>query len=82
MAMRTNVHGLLAVAQNVGFYYTANATGRLLGTLLSGAVYQAAGGGRAGLSACLATSMLAVLLSVVSGLPLRAAERRPRPEVA
>jgi hypothetical protein len=28
---------------SVGFYYMANACGRLLGTLLSGVLYQAAG---------------------------------------
>jgi predicted MFS family arabinose efflux permease len=39
------------VALNVGFYYMANAGGRLVGTLLSGLVYQ-----QAGLAACLWTS--------------------------
>jgi predicted MFS family arabinose efflux permease len=42
------------VALNVGFYYMANAAGRLLGTVLSGWSYQAGGltaclGGAAGL---------------------------------
>jgi hypothetical protein len=32
-----------SVALNVGFYYMANAAGRLLGTLLSGLIFQAAG---------------------------------------
>jgi predicted MFS family arabinose efflux permease len=32
-----------SVALNVGFYYMANACGRLLGTLLSGIVFQATG---------------------------------------
>src|SRR5665213_1177560 len=32
-----------SVAINVGFYYMANAGGRLLGTLLSGLIFQAAG---------------------------------------
>ena len=31
------------VALNVGFYYMANAGGRLIGCLLSGVLYQAAG---------------------------------------
>ena len=54
------------VALNVGFYYMANAGGRLVGTLLSGLVYE-----RAGLAACLWTSAgLALAASVVSlGLP-------------
>jgi MFS family permease len=32
-----------SVALNVGFYYMANAGGRLLGTLLSGLIFQFAG---------------------------------------
>ena len=51
------------VAMNVGFYYMANASGRLLGTILSGLLYQAGG-----LAACLwaaaALSGLAALCSV------------------
>jgi hypothetical protein len=35
------------VAMTVGFYYLANAAGRLLGTMLSGVLYQTDG-----LSAC------------------------------
>ena len=31
------------VAMNVGFYYMANAAGRLAGTVLSGALYQCGG---------------------------------------
>ena len=37
------------VALDVGFYYSANAAGRLSGTIVSGAVYQAAGLGKSGL---------------------------------
>jgi predicted MFS family arabinose efflux permease len=56
------------VALNVGFYYMANAGGRLLGSLLSGVLYQAAG-----LRACLwasaamagAAGMIAVMLPPV-----------------
>ena len=36
------------IALNVGFYYMANAGGRLVGTLLSGALYQVGG-----IAACL-----------------------------
>ena len=54
------------VSLDVGFYYMSNALGRLLGTLLSGWVYQAYG-----LQACLWISsafvMLAALISI--GLP-------------
>ena len=44
------------VAMDVGFYYTANAAGRLAGTVLSGALY-----GIAGLEACLWASVAFVL---------------------
>lgn len=44
------------VAMNVGFYYMANAGGRLLGTVLSGALYQ-----WRGLEACLWASVAFVL---------------------
>jgi MFS family permease len=64
------------VALNVGFYYMANASGRLVGTLLSGAVYQAAGEGRTGLVACLAVSLAFVAASAALCAPLRGAERR------
>jgi predicted MFS family arabinose efflux permease len=48
------------VAMNVGFYYMANAGGRLTGTVLSGLVYQIAG-----LAACLWLSMVFLLLASV-----------------
>ena len=44
------------VAMNVGFYYMANAGGRLLGTILSGALYE-----WRGLEACLWASVVLVL---------------------
>jgi predicted MFS family arabinose efflux permease len=54
------------VAENVGFYYMANAAGRLLGTLLSGLLYQLGG-----LRLCLLAAAGLVLLSALSclGLP-------------
>ncbi|MDJ0974210.1 MAG: organoarsenical effux MFS transporter ArsJ [Planctomycetota bacterium] len=64
------------VAMRVGFYYMANAMGRLVGTLLSGAVFQWAGQGQNGLVACIAVSIGFVLLSAVLCIPLRASERR------
>ena len=59
-AINSSVHSYLIlayshgddVATNVGFYYMANAGGRLIGTLLSGLVYQLGG-----LEACLWTSV-------------------------
>ena len=47
-----------AVAVDVGFYYMANATGRLAGTVLSGWLYQSYG-----LAACLWVSVLFVALA-------------------
>jgi len=63
------------VSLNVGFYYMANAAGRLVGTILSGAVFQWAGMGSAGLVACLSVSIGFVLASTALCIPLRAAER-------
>ena len=57
------------VALNVGFYYMANAGGRLIGCLLSGVLYQTAG-----LAGCLwgAFGFAAVAAFVSLGLPTRA----------
>lgn len=73
-AMNSAVHSFLIlayadgdkVAMNVGFYYMANAGGRLVGTVLSGALYQ-----WAGLQACLWASAAFVLAAAVlsRGLP-------------
>jgi predicted MFS family arabinose efflux permease len=59
------------VAMNVGFYYTANAGGRLAGTVLSGLIYE-----WRGLTACLWTSAGFVLAAGLLSLLLPAA--RPR----
>lgn len=56
------------VSMDVGFYYMANAMGRLLGTVLSGWVYQ-----QWGLEACLVISGLCLLLAGLAAKPL------PRP---
>jgi CheY-like chemotaxis protein len=71
-AINSAVHSFLIVSYaaddgvslDVGFYYMANAMGRLLGTLLSGWVFQAAG-----LAACLAIS--AALVAAAALLSLR-----------
>jgi predicted MFS family arabinose efflux permease len=72
-AMNSAVHSYLIlayaegdrVAMNVGFYYTANAVGRLLGTVLSGALYQ-----WWGLEACLWASVAFVLAAGLLSLAL------------
>ena len=75
-AVNSSLHSYLIVSYakadgvslDVGFYYMSNALGRLLGTLLSGWIYQ-----RYGLEACLWIScgfvLLAALISM--GLPRR-----------
>ena len=77
-ALNSSVHSYLIlaysdadkVALNVGFYYTANAIGRLGGTLLSGVLYQIAG-----LPGALWASAGLVALAVAFTLPL--SRRKP-----
>jgi len=65
------------VAMNVGFYYMANAAGRLFGTVLSGGLYQ-----WQGLTACLWASAVLILAAGVISLllPRRASPRREAAE--
>ena len=60
-------------AEDVGFYYAANAGGRLIGILLSGALAQVGG-----LAACLwgSTVMLALCLAITFLLPSVTTPRR------
>ncbi len=58
------------VAARVGFYYMANAAGRLIGTLLSGLLFQYAGEGVDGFRACVIASGGFVVASVALTLPL------------
>lgn len=72
-AVNSSLHSYLIVSYakedgvslDVGFYYMSNAMGRLLGTLLSGWVYQAYG-----LEACLWISSAFVLLAALISLGL------------
>ena len=78
-ALNSAVHSFLivdyasrdAVSLDVGFYYMANAMGRLLGTLLSGVLFASMGQGVAGLTACLVASalMLTATAMISSQLP-------------
>ncbi|MDH5394100.1 MAG: organoarsenical effux MFS transporter ArsJ [Gammaproteobacteria bacterium] len=54
------------VAMNVGFYYMANAGGRLFGTVLSGFIYQTQG-----LTGCLYYSSLLVVFAALLSLKLQ-----------
>ena len=73
-AVNSSVHSYLIlaftsddeVALNVGFYYMANAWGRLIGTLLSGVMFLVGG-----LSACLWTSAALLALAALLTRPLR-----------
>lgn len=72
-AINSAVHSYLIVAwsehdkvsMNVGFYYMANAGGRLTGTVLSGWVYQTQG-----LIGCLICSSIFVLAAGILSIPL------------
>lgn len=80
-AVNSSVHSYLIlafsrssdVALNVGFYYMANAAGRLLGTFLSGVAYQFGG-----LVSCLFVSAGLVLLSWLLTIALGYAARQER----
>jgi len=73
-AVNSSVHSYLILAygsaeritRDVGFYYMANAAGRLIGTLLSGLSYQIGG-----LPLCLATAGTMALLAWASARRLR-----------
>ena len=73
-AINSSVHSYLILAfgaaeritRDVGFYYMANAAGRLIGTLLSGLSYQAGG-----LPLCLATAGVMALASWLAARRLR-----------
>jgi len=68
-AVNSSLHSYLIVAlakeegvsMDVGFYYMANALGRLLGTILSGFVYQSFINSEQGLLACLFISVVLAL---------------------
>ncbi len=83
-AVNSSLHSYLIVSYakadgvslDVGFYYMSNALGRLIGTLLSGWIYQAYG-----LEACLWISSAFVLLAALisMGLPRSHQETMPTP---
>ena len=79
-AMNSSIHSYMVLAYtdqdnvslNVGFYYMANAAGRLVGTLLSGVVFMIGGSEAGGMQACLWASSLLVLLSSLVSLRMPA----------
>ena len=78
-AINSAVHSYLIVAwsdqdkvsMNVGFYYMANAAGRLSGTVLSGWIYQTQG-----LVGCLIGSTLFILIAALLSLRLPAEDNK------
>ncbi|MGY6697575.1 MAG: organoarsenical effux MFS transporter ArsJ [Roseinatronobacter sp.] len=79
-AINSSVHSYLILAfganeritRDVGFYYMANAAGRLVGTLLSGVSYQLGG-----LPLCLLTAGVMALASWLAARRLRAVQTSP-----
>ena len=80
-AVNSSLHSYLIVSYagndgvslDVGFYYMANAMGRLIGTVLSGWVYQ-----NYGLEACLWISSLFVAIASLLSLKLPKSQSRAR----
>ncbi|MEM1351185.1 MAG: organoarsenical effux MFS transporter ArsJ [Pseudomonadota bacterium] len=80
-AVNSSLHSYLILAfssdervtMDVGFYYMANAGGRLLGTLLSGLTYQVGG-----LPLCLGTAALLLTLNIFGICQLRAPQASER----
>ncbi|MFA0812365.1 organoarsenical effux MFS transporter ArsJ [Microbulbifer epialgicus] len=83
-AINSSIHSYLIVfyaredgaSMDVGFYYMANAMGRLLGTLLSGWVYQAAG-----MAACLLISSIFLFATALISLALPKQVAGSSPEI-
>ncbi len=82
-AVNSSLHSYLIVSYagrdgvslDVGFYYMSNAMGRLLGTVLSGWVFQSAGQGSAGIQACLWVSLVFLLLATLISVKLPRSEQ-------
>ena len=82
-AVNSSIHSYLIVSYaekdgvslDVGFYYMSNAMGRLIGTVLSGWIFQAAQQGATGLQACLWISSVFVFLAFVISLKLPTTKR-------
>jgi predicted MFS family arabinose efflux permease len=82
-AMNSSIHSYMILAYteaedvslNVGFYYMANAAGRLLGTVLSGALFLVGG-----LQACLWSSAVLVGLAAIVSTRLPTPPRQHSPQ--
>ena len=84
-AMNSSTHSYMILAYsdnekvslNVGFYYMANAAGRLIGTLLSGLLFMIGRNASVGLQYCLYFSSLLIFLSWISSLKLPSFKQSP-----
>jgi MFS family permease len=80
-AMISSIHSYLVLsysdgdkaASSVGFYYMANASGRLVGTLLSGILYHFGS-----LTACLSGSLVFVMINGLISIYLPKKELAPK----
>lgn len=79
-ATGSSLHSWLVVARGgedtalrVGFYYAANAAGRVVGLAASAVLYAAFGQGSAGMVACLIGAAVAAAVAALCSLPLRRA---------
>ena len=76
--MHSSIHSYMVLAYtdkenvslNVGFYYMANAAGRLIGTLLSGVLFMLGSNASIGMQLCLWCSSLFVFISLLTSLRL------------
>jgi predicted MFS family arabinose efflux permease len=81
-AMKSSIHSYMILAYteaedvslNVGFYYMANAAGRLVGTLLSGGMFLVGG-----MQACLWTSTALVAAAFLASTRLPTPPRQLKP---
>ena len=90
-AVNSAIHSYLVVkyaegnklSMSVGYYYMANAFGRLFGTILSGAIYTAFGGDdvKTGFAVCFWASSASVLLSAYFEMFLEDGEMSTTPAV-
>jgi len=85
-AIDSSLHSWLVVARGgesvvlqVGFYYAANAVGRVAGLAASAFLFTGAGQGRSGLQACLVGSVVAVIVAILCSLPLATASASSTP---
>lgn len=88
-AVDSSLHSWLVVARGgepvslrVGFYYAANAAGRVTGLGASAVLFASAGGGLPGMVACLGGGAVALALATLCSLPLGWGPGRSAPQAS